>query len=209
MRKNRLTETKDHPEEQVKSETRGRTAVTDDIVELIRMRRSIRHMTGERLPDEDLELIFDAARYAPSPENMQMWRFVVIRDDAEMKRLIADISQEGARYVFGNVYIGVKFFSQNLAVQFLFELFHVTAQLKIDKEIAACSIFQFLVELLIQLHKNLSGFIDNANLLLLVDGHKLESHRDYDQGQHKYRSKNCSYDEALGPDNLDVFSFND
>jgi nitroreductase len=84
------------------AETCGQNATTDTIVELIRMRRSIRRMTGERIPDEDLELILDAARYAPSPENMQMWRYIVIRDDKEMKRVIADISQEATRYVFGN-----------------------------------------------------------------------------------------------------------
>ncbi|MFW9934603.1 MAG: nitroreductase family protein [Candidatus Thorarchaeota archaeon] len=78
------------------------TQSTEQLVELIRMRRSMRHMTGERIPDQDLELILDAARYAPSPENMQMWRYVLIREDEEMKRIIADISQEAARYVFGN-----------------------------------------------------------------------------------------------------------
>ncbi len=83
-------------------ESRSLSQSTNRLVELIRMRRSIRHMTGERIPDEDLELILDAARYAPSPENMQMWRYVLIRDDEEMKRIIADISQEAARYVFGN-----------------------------------------------------------------------------------------------------------
>jgi nitroreductase len=83
-------------------ESRSLSQSTNKLVELIRMRRSIRHMTGERIPDEDLELILDAARYAPSPENMQMWRYVLIRDDEEMKRIIADVSQEAARYVFGN-----------------------------------------------------------------------------------------------------------
>jgi nitroreductase len=85
-----------------RSQAHGLSIATKHLVELIRMRRSIRHMTGERIPDDDLELILDAARYAPSPENMQMWRYVVIREDEEMKRIIADISQEAARYVFGN-----------------------------------------------------------------------------------------------------------
>jgi len=49
----------------------------------------MRRYTGERVPDEDLERILDAARYTPSPENMQMYRFVVVRDDQEMKNLIA------------------------------------------------------------------------------------------------------------------------
>jgi len=97
-----MTEAKRKTTTSTKMESRGFTQSTNQLVELIRMRRSIRHMTGERIPDEDLELILDAARYAPSPENMQMWRYVLIRDDVEMKRIIADISQEAARYVFGN-----------------------------------------------------------------------------------------------------------
>jgi nitroreductase len=97
-----MTEVKPKSRSEEKTNSLGQTAATDDLVKLIRMRRSIRHMTGERISDEDLELILDAARYAPSPENMQQWRFVVIRDDVQMKRLIADISQEAARYVFGN-----------------------------------------------------------------------------------------------------------
>jgi len=97
-----MTESKSKSTATEKVESRGQSMATNQLVELIRMRRSIRQMTGEKIPDEDLELILDAARYAPSPENMQMMRFVVIREDQEMKRIIADISQEAARYVFGN-----------------------------------------------------------------------------------------------------------
>ena len=97
-----MTEVKKKALNKGKSQSQGLSIATDQLVDLIRMRRSIRHMTGERIPDEDLELILDAARYAPSPENMQMWRYVVIREDQTMKQIIADISQEAARYVFGN-----------------------------------------------------------------------------------------------------------
>jgi nitroreductase len=97
-----MTEVKKKALTKGKSQPQGLSIATDQLVDLIRMRRSIRHMTGERIPDENLELILDAARYAPSPENMQMWRYVVIREDQTMKRIIADISQEAARYVFGN-----------------------------------------------------------------------------------------------------------
>ncbi|MDO8055630.1 MAG: nitroreductase family protein [Candidatus Hermodarchaeota archaeon] len=97
-----MTEVKKKALTKGKSQPQGLSIPTNQLVDLIRMRRSIRRMTGERIPDEDLELILDAARYAPSPENMQMWRYVMIREDQEMKRIIADISQEAARYVFGN-----------------------------------------------------------------------------------------------------------
>ncbi|MGY5875200.1 MAG: nitroreductase family protein [Candidatus Thorarchaeota archaeon] len=70
-------------------------------IDLVRERRSIREFTGERLPDEHLELILEAARHAPSPENMLMIRFVVIRDDLDMKVFLADLGQEMAQTAFG------------------------------------------------------------------------------------------------------------
>ena len=94
-----MVEAKKKAHTKQKPQAQGTSIATNQLVELIRMRRSIRHMTGERIPDDDLELILDAARYAPSPENMQRWRYVIIREDKEMKRSIADISQEAARYV--------------------------------------------------------------------------------------------------------------
>ena len=72
-----------------------------DVLDAIKTRRSIREFTGEKIPDEDIEKILDAARYAPSPENMQMARYVVIRDDQEMKDLIAEAAVETAKQVFG------------------------------------------------------------------------------------------------------------
>ena len=71
------------------------------VEDAIRTRRSIREFTGESIPDEDIERILDAARYAPSPENMQMWRYVVIRDDQELKTFIGELAQETARIAFG------------------------------------------------------------------------------------------------------------
>ena len=68
---------------------------------LIRERRSIREFTGEKIPDEHIEMILEAARHAPSPENMLMVRFVVIRDDQETKVFLADIAQEMAQQAFG------------------------------------------------------------------------------------------------------------
>ncbi len=72
-----------------------------ELLEAIKTRRSVREFTGKRIPDEHIEMILDAARYAPSPENLQMWRYVVIRDDQEMKDFIAGVSMEMAREVFG------------------------------------------------------------------------------------------------------------
>ncbi len=43
-------------------------------------RRSIRKYTPDPIPDEDLRAILRAAMSAPSPMNVQPWRFVVVRE---------------------------------------------------------------------------------------------------------------------------------
>ena len=73
-----------------------------EVLKYIWSRRSIREFTGGKIPDEHIELILEAARYAPSPENMLMLRLIVIRDDQGTKEFLADIAQENARTVFGN-----------------------------------------------------------------------------------------------------------
>ncbi len=84
-----------------KAEDTARTTQELQTLKWIRERRSIREFTGEKIPDEHIELILEAARHAPSPENMLMIRFVVIRDDQEMKVFLADIAQEMAQTAFG------------------------------------------------------------------------------------------------------------
>jgi nitroreductase len=49
-------------------------------MKVIQDRRSIREWTDEPVSEEDLAMILEAGRQAPSGENAQPWRFVVIRD---------------------------------------------------------------------------------------------------------------------------------
>lgn len=72
-----------------------------ELLDAIKTRRSIRDFTGQPIPDEHIETILDAARYAPSPENIQMWRYIVIRKDQKLKNLIAELSIEMAKQIFG------------------------------------------------------------------------------------------------------------
>ncbi len=71
-----------------------------EVLEAIRTRRSVRDFTSDRIPEEHIEKILDAARYAPSAENLQMWRYIVIREDLELKNFIAEVSIEKARESF-------------------------------------------------------------------------------------------------------------
>ena len=54
--------------------------LADAAIKIIQDRRSIRHYTDEPVADGDLDLILEAGRQAPSGENAQPWRFIVVRD---------------------------------------------------------------------------------------------------------------------------------
>lgn len=62
-----------------------------DLVEatmkIIQDRRSIRQYTKDPVSEEHLEMILEAARQAPSGENAQPWRFIIVRDEATRKQL--------------------------------------------------------------------------------------------------------------------------
>jgi 5,6-dimethylbenzimidazole synthase len=72
-----------------------------DVFEAIYTRRSIRQFkVGEKIPEWKIEKILDAARHAPSPENVQAWKYIVIRDQ-KSKELLADLAQETSSGAFG------------------------------------------------------------------------------------------------------------
>jgi nitroreductase len=50
-------------------------------------RRSIREFTADPVSDKDIDLILESARQAPSGENAQPWRFIVVKDAATRKKL--------------------------------------------------------------------------------------------------------------------------
>jgi len=52
----------------------------DSFLELVKARRSIRRFKPDAVPDEYVDKIIEAARWAPSGFNSQPWEFVVIRD---------------------------------------------------------------------------------------------------------------------------------
>jgi nitroreductase len=64
-------------------------------MKVIQDRRSIREWTDEPVSEEDLAMILEAGRQAPSGENAQPWRFVVIRDP-EMRRKLGALAGGGS-----------------------------------------------------------------------------------------------------------------
>ncbi|MEE8204531.1 MAG: nitroreductase family protein [Dehalococcoidales bacterium] len=61
-----------------------------EVLEAIRGRRSTRSYQATPVSDEDLGLVLEAARWAPSWANTQCWRFIVVRDRA-VKAQLADM----------------------------------------------------------------------------------------------------------------------
>jgi len=53
----------------------------------IRSRRDVRQFEDRPIPQEDLDLILEAGRRAPSSGNQQRWDFVVVTDRAQLQEL--------------------------------------------------------------------------------------------------------------------------
>jgi nitroreductase len=56
-------------------------------MKVIQDRRSVRNFTDELIADQDLDMILEAARLAPSGENAQPWRFIVVKDETMRKKM--------------------------------------------------------------------------------------------------------------------------
>jgi nitroreductase len=60
-----------------------------EVLEAIKARRSIRRYKTTPVDDKTIELVLEAARWAPSWKNSQCWRFIVVRD-SDTKNKLAD-----------------------------------------------------------------------------------------------------------------------
>ena len=68
-----------------------------DVFEAIEKRRSIRSYLDKPVEEDKLNRILDAGRMAPSANNRQEWRFIVVRDSTTRKRLME--AAGGQRFV--------------------------------------------------------------------------------------------------------------
>jgi nitroreductase len=62
---------------------------TKSLAQAIRERRATPSFDGEPIPSSDLRQILDAGLHAPSGYNMQPWRFVVVQNPEQRRRLRA------------------------------------------------------------------------------------------------------------------------
>lgn len=71
----------------------------ESFLDLVKSRRSIRRYKPDPVADEDIEKIIEAARWAPSGFNSQLWEFVVVKDP-QLKQQISIIIGEARQNLF-------------------------------------------------------------------------------------------------------------
>jgi nitroreductase len=68
-----------------------------DLMEAIKTRRSIRRYKETPVPENLLKDVLNAARLAPSADNAQPWRIIVVRDEQVKQRLAA--ASNGQKFI--------------------------------------------------------------------------------------------------------------
>lgn len=119
-------------------------------VQVINDRRSIRNYTDEKVTEEELRIILESARQAPSGENAQPWRFVVVKDPKN-KKFLSDLCRRGS----GRRFTG-EFLSKQMQERF--------RGLKDEAKREAA--FKKLTS------GNVSAFVNESDVIIIVSGRK-------------------------------------
>lgn len=61
--------------------------LTNEVLTTIKKRRSVRAFEEKTLADKELLIVLEAARYAPSASNKQLWHFTVIQNHETLSEL--------------------------------------------------------------------------------------------------------------------------
>jgi len=122
----------------------------DIFFQVVLDRRSIRNYTDSKISEEDLRLILESGRQAPSGENAQPWRFIVVKDQKN-KEFLSIIGKHAS----GRRFTG-EFLSKEMHERF-------TGLEDEEKRMAA---FKKLTS------GNVSAFVSQANVILIILGKK-------------------------------------
>ena len=68
----------------------------DAFLGLVKARRSFRSLKPDPIPDEFVERIIEAARFAPSGANSQPWEFIVIKAQETKDKIVALLGEQAA-----------------------------------------------------------------------------------------------------------------
>lgn len=64
-----------------------------EYMDLVRKRRSIRRYKPDPIPEQYLKTILEAARLAPSSDNRQCWRYIIVTEQ-DIKQRIAEAGEK-------------------------------------------------------------------------------------------------------------------
>lgn len=59
----------------------------EELLELMKHRRSIRSYTDDAVSDENIKMILEAGRWCQSASNVQPWKFIVIKDPDILEKI--------------------------------------------------------------------------------------------------------------------------
>lgn len=69
----------------------------NDLLSLVKKRRSFRRFTSEPVPREMVRQVLEVGRHVPSAGNAQPWEFLVVEDKKTNKDITMSITRDGAR----------------------------------------------------------------------------------------------------------------
>lgn len=92
----------------------------NDFLDFLKRRRSIRSYQDKMIPDSEINMILEAARWTPSASNKQPWEFIIIKD-REIIKALSNIAFYGkflanapvAIAIVGKVSINPRFYFQD------------------------------------------------------------------------------------------------
>ena len=70
-----------------------------ELMNIIRSRRSIRRYQEKNIPDDILDKLLEAARWAPSWANTQCWHWVVVKDQAIKRKIQEAVSSRNPSFL--------------------------------------------------------------------------------------------------------------
>ena len=68
----------------------------EDFLALVKTRRSFRNFKTDPVPDEYVDKIIEAARFAPSAANSQPWEFIVVKDSETKDKIVEFVNENKA-----------------------------------------------------------------------------------------------------------------
>lgn len=80
-----------------------------DLIEIMRMRHSVRRYSGEEIPEEKLENIIKAGTLAPTSRDLQPCEFCIVRDKSTLREL-AKAKKAGASFL-ADAAVGIAVFA--------------------------------------------------------------------------------------------------